>query len=395
MLRSKLTCLVLAAGATGALTAAPDTPSESQAADGVTKVYVVPMLGQFGTDILPEIYEPICADIKKQKPDVIVFRLRTAALQGNEGFQDIIEGDRGGGRGGSDKTDWNLLRDLRRQFANELDGFDQMVWVENANGFISPMAFGWEDMVMSPDATIGNMYIWFQMADRSANGDNMFGKYFDAMLGTIEGVAERGGWTTQERWPLLDAMTDPRQRLSTTWVGRNALFYPDATGDFVLDNSPESPVYSLTATQAEDLLVTKGVVNDMDDVSILMGWPRYELMHDAAKEVEAHRKEWRQLLERAKGAMRAYMEGRQEGDLAGLSSALRSLKSLRGIERSNPAMPYAFQTNGIPTGNQLEALIAAVEDEIKAVRAGGRGGGRGGGGTGGGGVGPGGPRPGG
>ncbi|MCH2139244.1 MAG: hypothetical protein MK074_09380, partial [Phycisphaerales bacterium] len=340
-----------------------------------------------------------CADIKEVDPDIIVFRLATASLNSDSEFTDIIEGDQQRRGPERDKTDWNLLRDLRRQFANELVGYEQVLWVENANGFISPMAFGWEDMVMSPNATIGDMNIWFRMAAGSANGENMFGKYFDAMLGTIEGVAERGGWTHPERWPLLDAMVDPRQRLSTTWVGRRAIFHPHPDGDFVLNNSFEAPMFSITAGDAEDLLITKGVVQDMDDLAILMGWPRYEITKDASTVVNAHRSEWRSLRDRARGAMRAFTQGRQSGDIQGLSTCLRALRQLRGIERSNPAMTYAFQIEGIPTGTQIEILIQQIEEAIKAMRegGGGRGGGGGGrgGGTGGGGVSPGGPTPGG
>ena len=378
---------------------ADDTAAEIKAVEsGKTSIYVVPMLGQFGTDILPEIYAPICEDIKKVDPDVIVFKLRTKSLNAEDEFQDIIEGDRSRRGPDNDKTDWNLLRDLRRQFANELPDYDQVLWVENANGFISPMAFGWEDMVMSPNATIGDLFIWFRLAAGSANGENMFGKYFDAMLGTIEGVASRGGWTHPDRWPLLDAMTDPRQRLSTTWVGRKAIFYPNGRGDFVLDNSVDAPVMALTADQAEDLLVTKGVVHDMNDLALLMGWPRYEVVKSAKDDIEKHRAEWRALLERAKGAIRAYQRGRSTGDVQGLSTALRALRKLRGLERSNPAMPFAFAINRIPGGVQLEALIEQIEEAIKRAREGGRGnggGGLGGSGGGGGGIRPGGsgPRP--
>jgi hypothetical protein len=368
--------------------------AEGEAADsGKTSIYIVPMHGQFGTDILPEIYTPICEDIKKVNPDVIVFKLRTKSLNADHEIRDIIEGDRNRDGPDNDKTDWNLLRDLRRQFANELSDYRQVLWVENANGFISPMAFGWEDMVMSPDATIGDLFIWFRLAAASANGENMFGKYFDAMLGTIEGVAARGGWTHPDRWPLLDAMTDPRQRLSTTWVGRKAIFYPNGRGDFVLDNSVDTPVMSLTADQAEDLLITKGVVHDMNDLALLMGWPRYEVVKDAKDVVEAHRSEWRELLERALGAKKSFERGRSKGDIQGLSTALRALRKLRGLERSNPAMPFAFAINRIPSGVQLEALIEQVEEAIKDIRSGrrgGRGGGLGGGGGGGGGLRPGG-----
>ncbi|MCH2137072.1 MAG: hypothetical protein MK101_10925 [Phycisphaerales bacterium] len=409
----RLLSVVLTLGLTGLLSVhnalgqeaaeATDRAASTEGAASTDKgrrIYVVPMYGQFGTDIHPDVYAPIIEDIKEVKPDTILFKLRTKALSGNEGFVDIIEGSRTR-EPNSDNTDYNMVRDLRRQFGIELDDYDQMLWVENANGILGIMAFGWDDMVMSPSATIGDLAIWYRMMRAAARGENVFGKYFDAMLGIMEGVAERGGWTHPERQPLWEAMTDPRQSLSTTWVGRKAIFYPTLQGEFVLDGSPEYPptILSLSADEAEDLLVTKGVVNDMDDVALLMGWPRFEIVGDASDVTKEHRDDWRSLLDRAKGAMQAFQEGRRAGDLQGLSTCIRALRRLQSIERSNCAMTMAYRQNGIPSGVQLKVLIDQLEDQIEDMRR--NGGGRrgpGGGGFGpggGGGFGPGGPRPGG
>lgn len=366
----------------GASEAVASEAGEVTTTDNGKRVYIVPMVGQFGTDILPEIYEPIIKDIKETNPDVIVFRIKTKALSGNEGFTDIVEGDRGGQRPPGDNTDFYMVRDLRRQFGIELDDYEQMLWVENANGILGIMAFGWKDMVMSPRATIGDIHVWFRMMKASAKGDNVFGKYFDAMLGILEGVAERGGWTTPERQPLWEAMADPRQQLSTTWVGRRAIFYPNTSGDLIIDNSGSAPptLLAIDADMAEDLLVTKGVVRDMDDIAMLMGWPRYEVIGDAEDVTSAHHKQWTALLERAIGAAQAYQDGLQAGDVQGLATSQRALRQLQGIERSNPAMPFAFRQNRIPSGVQIQILLDRVDQLVKDLRNGR--GGRGGGGNG-------------
>ena len=370
--------------------------------NGGTQIYIVPMVGQFGTDILPEIYAPIIEDIKQVDPDVIVFRLKTAALEGNEGFIDIIEGDNNARRGPErDATDYNMVRDLRRQFGIELKAYDQVLWVENANGILGIMAFGWKDMVMSPEATIGDLAVWFRMMAAAAGGPNVFGKYFDAMLGILEGVAERGGWTQPDRQPLWESMTDPRMALSTTWVGRRAIFYPNLKGDFIIDASAVYPptLLSIDAEMAEDLLVTKGIVRDVDDIGLLMGWPRYQIVGDAKDVVDTHRKEWQELLKRAEGLWKAYQRGIKLGDLPGMSTAIRALRQLLATERRNPAMTMAFQQKRIPSGVQIQILLdQAIERqaEIRRNPNSGRGGGGGGGvgPGGGGGVSPGGPRPG-
>jgi hypothetical protein len=368
----------------------------AKAADTGKRVYIVPMVGQFGTDILPEIYKPIIEDIKKVDPDVIVFKLKTKALNGNEGFVDIIEGDGGRSRPAADNQDFYMVRDLRRQFGIELDDYEQVLWVQNANGILGIMAFGWEDMVMSPRATIGDLAVWYRMMKSRAKGENVFGKYYDAMLGILEGVAERGGWTKPERQPLWEGMADPRQQLSTTWVGRRAIFYASTEGDLIIDNTAEYPpvLLSIDADVAEDLLVTKGIVRDMDDIAMLQGWPRYDVVGDASTVTQSHSKAWKALLERAKGAMAAYRRGAQAGDVQGLATCQRALRQLQGIERSNPAMVMAFRQNGIPVGVQIQVLLDQVDESIRNIRNGGRGGGGGLGGGGGGGVGPGGPRPG-
>ncbi len=379
--------------------ASASAEGEVTTTDSGKRVYIVPMEGQFGTDILPEIYEPIIEDIKEANPDVIVFRIKTAALNGDEGFSDIVEGERGRQRPLGDNTDFYMVRDLRRQFGIELDDYEQMLWVENANGILGIMAFGWKDMVMSPRATIGDLAVWYRMMKSRASGDNVFGKYYDAMLGILEGVAKRGGWTQPDRKPLWEGMADPRQQLSTTWVGRRAIFYANTNGDLIIDNSADYPptLLSIDADTAEDLLVTKGVVRDMDDIAMLMGWPRYEVIGDAKDVTSAHHKQWKALLERAKGAMKAYQEGLQSGDVQGLSTSQRALKQLQGIERSNPAMPFAFRQNRIPSGVQIQVLLDRIDQQIRDVRNGGGnrggGGGRGGGAPNGGGGG-GGARPG-
>ena len=351
--------------------------------DSGKRVYIVPMVGQFGTDILPEIYEPIIKDIKEANPDVIVFRIKTKALSGNEGFMDIVEGDRGSQRPPGDNTDFYMVRDLRRQFGIELDDYEQMLWVENANGILGIMAFGWKDMVMSPRATIGDIHVWFRMMKASAKGDNVFGKYFDAMLGILEGVAERGGWTTPERQPLWEAMADPRQQLSTTWVGRRAIFYPNTSGDLIIDNSGSAPptLLAIDADMAEDLLVTKGVVRDMDDIAMLMGWPRYEVIGDAEDVTSAHHKHWNALLERALGSRDAYLEGLRAADIQGLATCQRALKQLQGIERSKPSHAICVQAEGAsPRVCRLQILLDRVDQQVKDLRNGR--GGRGGGGNG-------------
>ena len=44
----------------------------------VPKVYVFPMIGQMGTDISNHLLDILKQDIRKQKPDIIVYMLKSA-----------------------------------------------------------------------------------------------------------------------------------------------------------------------------------------------------------------------------------------------------------------------------------------------------------------------------
>ena len=55
-----------------------DTGAPLPAATASPKVYGFPMDGQMGTDLSEPIFKTLIEDVKKQKPDIVVLRLKSA-----------------------------------------------------------------------------------------------------------------------------------------------------------------------------------------------------------------------------------------------------------------------------------------------------------------------------
>jgi hypothetical protein len=74
----------LVASAPAPLSPSPLAPQSKGAAlpstVGAPKVYVFPMHGQMGTDVSKALVEIMKEDIRKQKPDIIVYHLKSADI---------------------------------------------------------------------------------------------------------------------------------------------------------------------------------------------------------------------------------------------------------------------------------------------------------------------------
>ena len=57
--------------------------SASDTTDRSPVVYVIPLVGQMGTDIHPSIYEDVIDDVNEVKPDLVIFQLDSADVDNN------------------------------------------------------------------------------------------------------------------------------------------------------------------------------------------------------------------------------------------------------------------------------------------------------------------------
>jgi hypothetical protein len=122
----------------------------ASAEDRPSRVYVIPLTGQMGTDIHPTIYEDIIEDVREVKPDLVVFRLNSADIDTND---HIANDDR------REAGFWGELegyRDMMIDLKNEIDVPEdrQIMWIEDAVGASTLLAMSWPTVYMSEGARL-------------------------------------------------------------------------------------------------------------------------------------------------------------------------------------------------------------------------------------------------
>lgn len=252
------------------------------------KVYTVPLKGQLGTDILGSVYEDVIEDIRKKKPDLVIFILDSADF-GHHAYQGSDQDEQG-------MFDSYDMRPLVFTLKGKLKDIPQVMWVHDSVGMSSLLAFGWPDIFMKTNARLYGMY---GMMARTRHFDyEVRRKFYAAATGIAKGFLEAGGYDAHS---LGGAMIDPALKLSVSWEGRKLIWQGDENGTYVVDPSDKTPA-AFDAKSAEDLLLSKGTVDELDDLLFLLGyreWDRslVEKKEDGAKFTEDYVKRWRKSLE--------------------------------------------------------------------------------------------------
>ena len=364
------------------------------------KLYIVPMRGQVGTDIRSDVYEDIIEDIKVKKPDTIVIMIESHDERDIDEYEiDIMDE-----KGMPDSNDESVasmkdLIKLRRMFAEDLGDTRQICWVKHAFSVASLLALSWDELYMTRDAEFGNGWkAWVGSAMASMGDDDKYGKYIDAMFGDVEGLVIYGGWLEKDRLPFVEAFVIPEKVLSTSWVGREAKWYGDLSGELLLDTITEidpRQVLQFNGEAAEELTIADGLADSYDDLVALLNAKSYEIVGDASKLIEEHRQGWEQDYNQAMAAYMTFSRFRNSGEVFRLAAALKGIKKYISIINRNSAAKARISIERRATTNktQLDMMMSQLEERIKAIRSGGRPGGGGGQGGGrGGGRGGGGPR---
>ena len=351
------------------------------------RLYIVPMRGQVGTDIRPEVYEDIIEDIKVKKPDTIVIVIESHDEKDVDDY--IIDIMDDSGMPDQDDQSSPQIKDtikLRRMFAEELGDFRQVCWVKNAYSSASLLALSWPDMYMTKDAELGRAWIvWYRYAAPVLKDPDKYGKYLDAVFGDIEGLVSYGGWLDKDKLPFVEAMVIPERVLSTSWVGREAKWFNDLGGVFPIDSTAEYDprmVTKFTGQMAEEFMVADGIAESYDDLVALLNARSYEIVGDASGVVEAHRKDWRQLAAQAREAWKTFARFQGSGERYQLAAAAKALKKyISIIKRDKAVMLRMGVERRSPTNlTQLEIMLKQIEKRLKGGGGGGGGGRPGGGG---------------
>ncbi|MHC4220136.1 MAG: hypothetical protein ACYSU7_16955, partial [Planctomycetota bacterium] len=228
-------------------------------------IYVVPMRGQMGTDIHKSIYEDVVKDIKAIKPDVIVFELNS------KDFPDLMIPQVEDPRDTRGVLMFEEYRELVNMFQDELADTRQVMWIKDSVGFSSMIALAWEELYMTPEARLAGLrsVIDTTGADKWSDAD-VRAKMSAAISAFVKAFLEYGGYGME----LADAMLWPETVLSATFKGREVVWSPTGVGEYIVDSDDEMTV-GFKSKIAEDLLISDGTVEDIDDLAFLLGYREY------------------------------------------------------------------------------------------------------------------------
>jgi hypothetical protein len=340
-------------------------------------VYVVPLAGpdggsgQMGTDINMQLFERYIEDIKKTKPDIIVIDLFSADVNQNFYLQDDDRGEFGLG----------LIEDYRgmvKRFQEDLRDIPQIMWVRDSVGFGSLIALAWPELYIRSDGRIMGLSRVGQMAGGWEDPD-VASKMDRAIKGMANGFLEQGGY------PLVlgEAMMTPSESLSIKFEGRNVVWMPDASGVWIVDNSPEQ-VANFSALLAEESGLAKGVADDLGDLMFLLGYREYNKLENGEKIGKSYVEDWRKAFDRCRDWLRDAIE--TDEDSAGLARRVSLLGNIVDAMKRYPAIEYKARIERMPSRMELELLIDNLKKDIARMKEaekrnrGSGGGGRGGGG---------------
>lgn len=387
-MRHALPVAITSLASVGLLTVAASAQSLGGAAPmpstlAAPKVYLFPMTGQMGTDISPQLVDIMVEDIKKQKPDILVMKLKSADIDRN----DYLKND--------DPMEFGMpsveeYRDMVKKIHEELPSLPQVMWVEDSVGFATLIALGWPNMYMTSDARLVGLARVAALAQGWQDPD-VAAKMLAAWTGIGKGILQQGGYGLE----LGDAMIFPDQTLSVKFDGRKVLWMNDTSGVWIVDGSKDSTA-NFNATLAEDTGLADGLADTLDDLMFLLGYREYSEIESGPKLSKQYVEDWRRELERCEDWFKDSQD--TDGSVAGLGKRKSLYEKMIAAMKRFPAVEARAQRMGMPGRQQLELEIDNIKKDLQRIKeaernnrggggaggAGGAGRGLGGGGLGGG-----------
>jgi hypothetical protein len=341
------------------------------------RVYIVPIAGQIGTDVSPELVDGLLRDIKKVRPDVLVHRMNCADFDRiNHLANDRIEE--------AGIPDPELVRDMVKRLQEEMPDARQVMWVEDAVGVSAFMALAWSEMYFHPDARIGGVSRFIDQVKERWSDPDVRSKMLAARLGLFKGLVVQGGHAEC----IAEAMLLPENKLSFEFVGRRPRWRGDDKGMIIVDSSEEQPA-NFHAEAAELSFLCDGLAESLDDLMYLLGYREYEVVSRGERIATSHRESWRKGMD---GVLDILDEAAAtEDDVAGFGRRKSLFEKALAILRRYPFMEMRMELQQRQVNAEvLEIYIDDIrkiiqqmnEAEKDAKRNGGRGGSSGGGGRG-------------
>lgn len=334
-----------------------DQPNPSKA----PKVYTIPFRGQLGTDITPPIYKDVIEDCKAKKPDLIVFTLESADYNQIDYIGDDDRTERG-------RFDPYELREVVNRLKEDLRHIPQVVWIKDVAGPASPLAFPWPDIYMRSNARVEGLTFAYMNAGHP--DWEVHRKFLAAWVGIACGFLEAGGYDKA----LGEAMIIPDKKLSVSWKGRELIWQQNEDGTYVVDNN-EKAVPTFNAKIAEDLMLSKGTADDIDDLMFLLGYREWDKSlitdkQDGQRIVDEYIKKWRQAYSKSREAWRTYQQEAEwaTGDdaMAHLGKARRALQDILDAMTKYPAVEKRMKPGGVDILT-VERLLREIKEQITAM----------------------------
>jgi len=344
------------------------------------KVYVFPLIGQMGTDISEPIFKKLIEDAKKQKPDILVLKLKSADI------------DRINHLRNDNPVEFGLVnkmteyRDMMKSVHDELRDIPQVMWVEDSVGVSGLAALAWDRMYMFSDARLGGLYQFKEMVEAQWDDADVRSKMVAAWTGIMKGLTQLGNNPDI----LADALIFSERTLSVNFEGRGAKWMGDTSGSWVVDSSADLPL-NLSAAVAEDILLSDGSADTLDDLMFLLGYREYTAIDSGEKLGKQFTEDWRKAMKNIFTWMEEAAE--TEDSVQGLGKRKSLYEKVVAAFKAYPFIEgrRECQQQGI-NRQAIEGAIDDIKKELQRLREaekenGGAGGGGGGGGGGGRGLG--------
>ena len=348
----------------------------------VPTFYVVPMKGQMGTDIHRSIYEKVVVDIRKHNPDVVIFILDSSE------YPDLMIPQVEDPRDSRGILMIDEYRELVSMLKDELPDVRQVMWIKDSVGFSSMLALAWDEVYMSPDARFWGLR---SIIDRTGadkhSDDDVRAKMSAAFSGFVKAFLEYGGYGME----LADAMLWPEKKLSASFKGREVVWALNTLGEFVVDNDDEKTL-ALRAKTAEDLLISQGTVDSLDDLAFLMGYREYRKSEGKGADlVDKYVNQWRKVYDQSKETWADYLQHQRWATGAEtrkwLGKSKRDLEQIIKAMERYKAVEIRWKLDYGQSKLSLDIEVEKLREQIRALKKNRRGGYGGGGGFGSGGPG--------
>lgn len=302
--------------------------------EGGVKYYTMELSGHFGWDISQTPIRDCMKEAVKGGADYVIVIMNN---DWGQGPKELAEE-----RKPEDAAFDELFRaeDMDDIFSSDLRNFDKppkvVFWVKRAMGGGAFLPLVCPTMYFSNDGKLGGIGNLTKLF--GGMGDEVVRqKQYSLRLKHAEGIANTGGYSIQ----LLRAMAIPEFVLTVAYPNGDPVFYermPEGPGEFLLTDDGKdanadtakaleagegNDVLTLTAKLAQDLRVSKGTVDDLDQLKFELGIAR------SGVEVKGHAKQ--------------IMDGWSKG----LEQAMRELRRLRN------------DANGIQIGGDFQQRTRA------------------------------------